>query len=329
MNRNVLIVLAGGFVIAILVAMLVQASLGSKKKDTVEKKVEILVAMRDLKVGNELGEKDVKWQAWPETMLFDGAIIKTGDTLAHKALEGRLKERVASGQPLHKKVMVDANKGNMLSASLREGYRAVGIKVPVETIAGGLIGPGDYVDVVMTYSLSRTGNSTVARKYASETILENIRVLGIDTKSVAQDLSDDGKKKKGKSKLTVTLEVTPEGAEQISLANEMGDIALALRSLGDSGAVAGDNRTTDIGMSKVLTEMSGGGSSGVRIYHGNQVQQAVVPLSMSDDGSDAEMEAGSDLDDVGDLIGPEDMMNAVREGISEGISSSIMQDDAE
>lgn len=48
MNKNVLIVLGGGFLIAILVAVLVQASLGGKKTEGAEgSQIQILVAARD------------------------------------------------------------------------------------------------------------------------------------------------------------------------------------------------------------------------------------------------------------------------------------------
>ena len=47
MNKNVLIVLAGGFLIALLVAIIVQASFGSKKSGTTE----VLVAAKDSACG--------------------------------------------------------------------------------------------------------------------------------------------------------------------------------------------------------------------------------------------------------------------------------------
>ncbi len=330
MNKNVLIVLAGGFVIAILVAVLVQAGLSEKKPEVAQSNAQILVAARDLRVGTDIAETDVKWQEWPETMVFAGAIRRTEAQTPKDALSGRLKERVAAGQPLSKSMVVDAAKGNMLAATLREGYRAVGIPVRVETIAGGLIGVGDYVDVVMTYKLTRTGDSTIARKFATETILENVRVLGIDTKSVAQDIPDEeGKKAKAKSKMTITLEVNPVGAEKISLASEMGEITLSLRPLGDNTEIAGDKATTDIGLSKVSQQMIGGNGGGlIRIYNGNQVQSSVAGGSTNAQiGRDDEMmdleEPDQNMDE--DFVPPGDMLDAVREGISEGISQGITQ----
>ncbi len=330
MNKNVLIVLAGGFVIAILVAVLVQASLKGKSTASEEKKVEILVATKPLKIGSEITEKDAKWQEWPETMLFDGAIVRKDKELAQEAVTGRLTERVAAGQPIHKKMTVDTEKGDMLAATLRAGYRAVGIRVPIETIAGGLIGPGDYVDVIMTYTIKKTGNSTIARKYATETILENIRVLGIDTKSVAEDQGEEGKKKKSKSNLTVTIEVTPVGAEKIALAEEAGEVKLALRSLGDNALIEGDRATTDVGVSKVLRTMVDerfGDRQSIKIYNGASMEYAVGSAGSVNDqiGRDAD-EDGLGLDETYEdenFVPPGDMVDAVREGIADGIARGI------
>ena len=64
MNKNILIVLGGAIAVALLVALLVQVTLGGKKKDTqaVEvAKVEILVATKDLGIGRELKDGDLTW----------------------------------------------------------------------------------------------------------------------------------------------------------------------------------------------------------------------------------------------------------------------------
>ena len=61
MNKNVMIVLAGGFVVAILVAVLVQASLGGKKTDDSAPKTQVLVAAKDLSLGTELDAASMKW----------------------------------------------------------------------------------------------------------------------------------------------------------------------------------------------------------------------------------------------------------------------------
>lgn len=282
MNKNIVIVLAGGFVIAILVAVMVQAGLSGKKEKPREVQTEVLVAARELRIGTELSPEDLKWQEWPEHMVFTGAIRRSGKQAPQDALSGRMKDRVAAGQPLHRSMIVSAARGNMLAASLREGYRAVGVSATVDSVAGGLIGIGDYVDVVLTHAVGRTGDSVMVRRYASETILENIRVLGIDNRSIAQEQpQEDGKR--ARSKQTVTLEVDPQGAQKVALADAMGDITLTLRPLGDDADIGSAKATTDVSLSPVIGQTIGGAGGRVRVYSGAQVSHLHAGGAVIDD----------------------------------------------
>jgi Flp pilus assembly protein CpaB len=59
------------------------------------------------------------------------------------------------------------------------------------------------------------------------------------------------------------------------LATEMGDIGLALRSIGDGQQGIDDKTTTDVKMSNVLSKLSTmqQTSSGVRVYNGADMQE--------------------------------------------------------
>ncbi len=286
-NRNIIIVLAGGFIVAILVALMVQAALSGGKKDEVVNVVrtKVLVAARPLNVGHEIEEGDFKWQTWPEDAVFPGAIIKEGEQTAFEAATGKTVRSLEEGQPVHMNVLVENDQGNFLSANVSKGMRAVGISVKSYTLADRLIRPGDYVDVLLTYRVRvNTRNNpeaqTIVNRYATETIIENIRVLAIDkedTKAVDEVEEEDGKKKKTKSAktATLTLEVFPRQAEELLLATEMGDIGLALRSIGDQNKFEDDKTTTDVKMTNVLSTLSTmqKTSSGVRIYSGGNLTE--------------------------------------------------------
>lgn len=286
MNKNIVIVLAGGFLIALLVALMVNAMLGgSKKSEVVEvKKVQVLVAAKDLSVGKELKEGDLKWQSWPEDSMFMGAVIRDGDQTPIDAIDGKLLRSMVEGQPVHMNILTEEDKGEFLSANVAKGMRAVGVEVKKHVIADRLIKPGDFVDVMVTYRV-RVNNSnnpdaqSLVSRYASETVIENIRILAVDTNDVkAVDEAEDGSKKKKKKtsrNAIVTLEVAPENAEKLVLADKMGDIGFALRPIGDTETSKHDSQTTDVGMSQVMTTLSNMNTtlSSVRIFNGNQVQE--------------------------------------------------------
>ena len=73
----------GGFFIALLVAVLVQSTLsGSKKKNSDVAMAQILVAAKNLSVGNEIVDGDMKWQEWPKDAVFNGAIMRSDEESA-------------------------------------------------------------------------------------------------------------------------------------------------------------------------------------------------------------------------------------------------------
>ena len=319
-NRNIIIVLVGGFIVAILVALMVQAALsGGKEKEVDVVRTQVLVAAKQLSVGHEIVDGDFKWQTWPQDSLFPGAIIRDGEQRAIEAATGKTVRSLSEGQPVHMNVFVEDDRGDFLSANVSKGMRAVGISVKSYTLADRLIRPGDYVDVLLTYRVrvnARTNPEaqSVVNRYATETVIKNIRVLAIDkedTKAVDAAEEEGGKKKKSKTKKTATLtvEVTPTQAEQLLLATEMGDIGLALRSIGDSADIDDDNTTTDVGMSNVLTELSdmkdgGGKNQEVRIYSGSNMEKADVRRQAVEQNLNFSVEENQSLDEAfeGDII---------------------------
>ena len=154
MNKNILIIVGAGFLVAILVAVLLQAVLGGSKKDTGDETIQILVAAKDLSVGKELKEGDLKWKSWPSDATFAGAIIRDAEQPAADALQGKMLRSLSAEQPVHISLVTEDDKGNFLSANVAKGMRAVGISVKSYVLADRLIRPGDYVDVMVTYKVN-------------------------------------------------------------------------------------------------------------------------------------------------------------------------------
>jgi pilus assembly protein CpaB len=292
MNKNILIVLGGAVAVAVLVAVLVQVSLGSQKKVQAEQvaKVEVLVATTNLAIGRELKPGDMRWQEWPQTSVFPGAIIREDKQVADEVLKGRLARNIAKGEPVMKNALLGTAKGNFVAASLEPGQRAIAIEVSASTMVGGFIGPGDFVDVILTYKQSirpQDDNAAANRvlemnidKMATETILQNIKVLAVDQMATRPD---DEKIKVGK---TVTVAVNAQEAERIFLASEMGELTLSLRGVGDEKIVEKNWPTiSDARLTNVEDEIfreyekvkkdTGANANIVRIYQGGSIQ--VVP----------------------------------------------------
>lgn len=293
MNKNILIVLGGAIVAAVLVAALVQVTLGGKKVATTSSGgVEVLVAAKDLRTGDELEEGDLTWADWPEDNLFKGAILRDEDEPADEALTGRLERGFSEGEAVVRRAILKESKANYVAARLKEGERALSIKVSAEDMVAGFISPGAFVDVILTYNQRiNLGKNQPAQiqmmvemnidQMATETVLENVRVLAIDQKA---DLKDEDKIKIGK---TVTLAVPIRDAEKLALATEMGEITLAMRGVGDDkpnekGMAMSDARLITID-DEVFAEFmrlkkdSGVTSNTLKIYNGASIQTIPVP----------------------------------------------------
>jgi pilus assembly protein CpaB len=104
--------------------------------------------------------------------------------------------------------------------------------VSATTGVAGFIFAGDRVDLVLTQQIDGSDDSAPLK--TAETVLRNLRVLATD-QTVEKTTDENGKTVVTEFR-TVTLEVTPKIAEKIAVAQTIGTISLALRSLADNQA---------------------------------------------------------------------------------------------
>lgn len=192
------------------------------------KAVQVLVASRDIPMGSSLSPDSVEWQDWPESGVSDRFILRGNRANARDEIEGSIaRASLYQSEPISDAKLIRSDRGFM-SAILPKGKRAVATKISADTSAGGFILPNDRVDVIMTRQTDdpdRAGGNN----YITETILHNVRVLAID-----QTIEDQDGEKVVVGQ-TATLELSPQQAEILTVAQQMGDrLALALRSIGDS-----------------------------------------------------------------------------------------------
>jgi len=195
---------------------------------------EVLVLTGDVPMGQPLDGKIV-WQQWPEASVSDGFIKKQDEPDAEEKFKNSL-ARVAlyTGEPVRKAKLVGEGL-SFMSAILPSGRRAVATQIAADTSAGGFILPNDFVDVIMTRRKPAEGGQQ-QEGFITETILKNIKVLAID-----QAIQEDEEGRRVKVGETATLELTPQQAEIITVAQQMADrLTLALRSITDTQEVPQD-----------------------------------------------------------------------------------------
>lgn len=233
--RIVILILAA--LAAGVAAFLVQGLVSSKGEKSQTKTAssfsvtEVLVAQRDLNLGQQIAPNDVRWQQWPEGAITPAYFVKSQDAQAlKKAVGSTVRQAILAGEPITAQKIVQAGGAGFMSAILSPGMRAVSVSISVETGAGGFILPNDRVDVILTTRGRGTGQQD------SRTILSNIRVLAID-----QTYREEGGKQVVIGK-TATVEVSPAQAETLAQAAASGVVSLALRSLADVDAKAAEEK---------------------------------------------------------------------------------------
>ena len=218
-NIRATVVLVLSLLIGLGAAMMAAAWV-QKKGDAASN--EVVVAAVDIELGSRLNPQMIKVVAWPSGDVPAGSFSNIAD----------LGDRVVKTSVLRGEAVLDAKlapigtKGG-LSAVIKEGNRAMTVRVNDVIGVAGFALPGNYVDVVVSTQQDNAHNDG---KQISKIVLDHILVL-----AVAQEASRD--ETKPRVVTAVTLEVTPGQAEKLDLARSVGTLSLVLRNQVDSQSV--------------------------------------------------------------------------------------------
>ena len=182
--------------------------------------VDIVVASDTIPVGGHIGEQQVKVVGWPETLVPDGA-IKDPKAVVNSVA----RVTIEKNQPISQSLLL-AQGAEVLPAMIPDGMRAMSVRVDDVTGVSGFITPNSRVDVLVAGSPGGEGNEG----QRSKLVLQGIRVLAIG-KSITQQQD------KPVEVPTVTLLVSPEDAERLTLATKYEPVRLALRNYSDDQMV--------------------------------------------------------------------------------------------
>lgn len=156
---------------------------------------------------------------------------------------------IPAGAQISGSMLADAG-AEALSFEVPRGRRAVAITVTDDTGVGGLIRPGNFVDIVGTFEFGRPIGSQNGRvQYADErtevrTMMQNVFVVAVNKELRRERLASETAGSGGaeapsreRTLRTVTLLVEPSRVQELILAQEVGDLTLSLRSSLDDTAV--------------------------------------------------------------------------------------------
>jgi pilus assembly protein CpaB len=199
----------------------------------------VIVAASDLDVGAELRREDIRVIDWPANAVPKEAIGDPKDVIGRGLIYP-----VIENEPILPNKLASAGEGAGLPPVIPKGLRAVSVRVNEVIGVAGYVLPGTRVDVVATVS-----PTDQKADMTSKVILTNVQVLAAGTK-----IERDTDKNKPMPVTVVTLLVSPDEAERLTLAASEGKIQLALRNPLDTTAVAtsGVRPAALLGMTPVL-----------------------------------------------------------------------------
>jgi len=204
-------------------------------KETVEinrvPMVDVLVASKDLAMGEKLIESTINWREWPKAGVSEAMITKDAvpDAL-EKYKQARARLPIFNGEPIVDRKLVIPGQSGFMSSILPKGMRAISVAISERSAAGGFILPNDRVDVILTRKVDEVANGPKVVK--SETVLSNVRVLAINQTYRQETNEDKVTVTEGK---TATLELDPQQTEVITMVESAGELSLALRSIAENG----------------------------------------------------------------------------------------------
>lgn len=224
--RRPTIFLMLAMVAAVLAAIVVFSALKNREAQVqvaLAQTQDIVVAARDLQLGEKLSSDDLKLVRWSRQSIPEGAFTDPS-TIGNSFVRNDL----VAGQPIVQRSLVPADKvPGVMPMIIPPGMRAMSVAVDEVGDISGFVKPHTHVDVLA--SVAGTGPDN--NKPYSKIVLQNIEVI-----AVAQQI-DKGKDEAEVAKV-VTLLVTPHDAEKLSLAGREGTLRLAMRNYNDNKLVA-------------------------------------------------------------------------------------------
>jgi pilus assembly protein CpaB len=340
MNIRTIVLAVAALLVAGVTAMFVRSWLSTgqnNQADAVQAAkpaFSVLVAKTDLPAGAFIKGEDLRWQPWPNDSVDPSYVLEDKGDI--KSFAGAVVRRgIAAGEPITPARVAKPGDRGFLAVVLKPGMRAVSVGISATSGIAGLIFPGDRVDIILTQTLPGAGGGLPLR--ASETVLENVRILALD-----QKLSDQQQDEPAVLASTATIEVTPKQAEMIAVVTELGRLSLSLRSLATdaeeavatAGAEAdlnaelaqsgeqgtgptesinvndiaepsrGETFTLDNEVSRLIGGSSGAANQTVLVFHGSAQQQVSVggALGPESPSPDQTGDGGTDAEKMAGLI---------------------------
>jgi pilus assembly protein CpaB len=227
MSIRTMATLVVALILGLVAVIILNATLGgprATKQAVATAGTPVVVAAQPILRGMSLQTPLLKVVSFPQESVPAGAFTTIPQLTG--AAGGRLALRsLTPGEPVLITEVTGPGGRLNLASVLDPGMQAVAIRASDVTGVGGFVLPGDQVDVLLTRSVSRGNDQPVFT--VTQILAQNVKVVGIDQ-------SDNDESTKPAVAKAVTVEVTPEQAQSITLGQSVGSVSLSLRHVADA-----------------------------------------------------------------------------------------------
>jgi pilus assembly protein CpaB len=202
--------------------------------------VGVVVAKRNIELGEVITEDSVDSKQWPQHLVLDG--FATTEEATANLIGQVARSAFIEGEPINLGRLSNPEDPNFIAANLPSGMRMVTMSSDAVAGLAGFVLPGDRVDIVVTrkhmLEQEEANLTGIREKTVTETLVPNVRVLAVNQRATLQTKStnDPTQQERDKIPSSVSVEVSLEDAQKIRLAQDMGYVSLALRALSDKDA---------------------------------------------------------------------------------------------
>jgi pilus assembly protein CpaB len=197
-------------------------------RNKTNKVVRVIVPKEDLPKGAAISEQTVATREVPAEWAHTGAITPDQFDRVDKQ---KLAYPAGRGEAILWS-MLEGQRAPSFSARLAAGRRAITVPVDEVNSISGMLQPGDRIDLMVS---AKKDNRSVMFP-----LMQNVVVLATGSQAVVTT-GEDGKEGR-RTYSTITLDASPQDAQRVLAAREIGKLAALLRSPGDSAEVFSSRR---------------------------------------------------------------------------------------
>ena len=181
---------------------------------------DVIVAANDIQVGAKLQDGDIRMVKVPASVVPPNSFRSRSQIIGRGVILP-----IQKGEFILPSKLAAENAGSGLPALIPPGMRAVSVRVNEVVAVAGFVIPGTRVDVLLT------GNPMGANEPQTTTVLENVAVIAAGQRLERNAAGEP------QSTPVITLLVSPDDAQKLTLASSQGHIQLSLRNPVDTKKV--------------------------------------------------------------------------------------------